>query len=70
MVPPIVETDAIDGQQFELTRAGYGMFQIPITIFWTPETGLSPLTVNHMLEFKGDGLWRDLEFDIAQSFMK
>ena len=65
MVPPVVETDAVDGQQFELTKTGYGSFEIPITIFFTPETGLAPLTVNHMLDFKNDGNWKDLEFDIA-----
>lgn len=70
MTPPIVETEAIDGQQFELIKSGYGTFEIPITIFFNPETGLSPLTVNHMLDFKGDGKWKDLEFEIAESFMK
>ena len=68
--PPIIETEAEDGKQFELTKQGYGTFQIPITIFWQPETGLAPLTVYHMLDFKGNEKSKDFEFEISESFMK
>ena len=70
MSPSIVETEAVDGEQFEIIRAGYGTFEIPITIFFNPETGLQPLTVNHYLDFKNGGKAKDYEFEIADSFMK
>ena len=66
---PVRETKAKNGCHFELSSVGWGYFDIPITIFWTEETGLKPLSVNHELCFDGKGEWKEYSFDISEKYM-
>ena len=67
---PIRTKEAVDGENFECGSTGWGYFDIPITIYFTKETGLAPLSVYHSLSFDNGGEWQDFEFDISESYMK
>lgn len=42
-------------QPFKVTRRGWGVFDIPVKIFWKKWTGLEPSIFSHFLSFEEDG---------------
>jgi len=43
---------------FEVSCLGWGVFSIPITIYWQPWLEMAPTEVEHFLNFNGNGKWQ------------
>jgi transcription initiation factor IIF auxiliary subunit len=54
---PIRENAAVDGKNFEIGSISWGSFDIAITIYFTKETGLAPLSIWHELVYEDGGKW-------------
>ena len=45
-------------QNLQITYRGWGYFNVPITIYWSKQSGIKePMELNHMLCFEGNGKW-------------
>lgn len=50
---------------FSLTRVGWGVFFIPLKIYFKEEFKISPIELGHYLSFDGDGETKILPLEMA-----
>ena len=56
------EKSTYGSDQYKIKYLGWGVFNIPIKIYWREATGIKEVTtVDHYLSFDGDGKWRDIK---------
>ena len=65
------DVKAQNGKHFELTYNGWGTFDIPMTLYWTKESGLKGhLEVDHYLFFDGPGKWKTVKVQFSRTKLK
>lgn len=58
-------------KEFVLSTNAYGTFDIPMTIFWNPKTGIKdPVSVDHYLCFDQPGKWKTIEISLSMKKLK
>ena len=49
-----------------MSYTGWGVFNIPVTITFSKELGIEPITLDHMLSFDGAGACNIIEVPIER----
>ena len=58
-------------KEFALSTTAWGTFDVPMTIFWNPKTGIKdPVTVDHYLSFDQPGKWKTIEISLSMKKLK
>merc|ERR1712226_979627 len=59
-----------DKYPFEISRIGWGYFDIPIKIYFKAWTGIKPMKLSHLLRFSNGGKFENFFIDLEEEVLK